>query len=55
MKFDEKLIAKLHPYWQYFIRLAQKYEQRKNKRVPIDEHVIRGYQMYKIASNTIPH
>ena len=55
MKFDEKFIAKLHPSWQYFIRLAQQYEQRKNKRVPIDEHIVRGYQMYNIASNMIPH
>ena len=54
MEFNEKLISKLHGDWQYYIRLAQQYEQRKNRNQPIDEHVIRGYQMHNIASSMIP-
>lgn len=53
MEFNEKLISKLGATWQYYIRRAQEFKQRKNKAVQIDEQAALGYHLYGIAQRQL--
>ena len=55
MKFNEKLISKLGATWQYYIRLAQAHHARNmvNKLNPVDENIVLGYSLYRIAEQKL--